>query len=134
MLLGKLARLQTRSKTSFAASSKIPALDADPKIKHSSMKNFPAQLNHCKSKSSARTHMCLYAAAQSVFVMRHPLPAVFNTCSHAPVDDILAGNSSLSIPSLTLLPFGADRFSMTRTDPLGFGLTIMPLIFAAAGN
>jgi hypothetical protein len=76
----------------------------------------------------------MYAAAQSVFVMRQPLPAVFSTCSHAPVDGIFAGNSSLSIPSLTLRPFGADRFSMTLTDPFGLGLTIMPLIFAAAGN
>jgi hypothetical protein len=131
---GKLARLHTRSNTSFATSSKIPALEADPKIRQSSLKYLPAQLNHCRSVSSNLTQMCLYAAAQSVLVMRQPLPALSSTRNQAPVDDILAGNSSLLIPSFTLLPFGADRFKITLTEPFGFGRTIMPLIFAESGT
>jgi hypothetical protein len=118
----------------LAASSKIPALDTAPKTRHNSLKNFPAQLNHCSFKSSVLTQMCLYAAAQSVFAIQQPLPAAFSTCSHAAVEDIFAGNSSLFIPSFTLLPFGADKFRITLTEPLGFGLTMIPLTFASAGT
>ena len=128
------ARLHTRSSTTFAASSKMPALDALPKMRHSSTKNFPPHSNHCSGMSSSRTVTCLYALAQSVLVIQAPTPALFSTVTHAAVDDMTAGNSSADIPSLTDIPLGADKFRMILADPLGFFLTIMPLIFAPAGT
>jgi hypothetical protein len=63
-------------------------------------------------------------------MIRQPLPARSSTSSHAAVDDIFAGKSSLLIPSFTLFPFGADKFNITLTDPFGLGRTMMPLTFA----
>jgi hypothetical protein len=83
--------------------------------------------------SSFLTAKCLYALAQSNFTRRHLRPALSRTESHFCVEDIVVGNSSLSMPSLTLLPLGADRFKMIHADPLGFCLHIMPFTFELAG-
>jgi hypothetical protein len=55
------------------------------------------------------------------------------TFSHSPVDDIEVGKSSLLIPSFTHVPSGEAKFRMILAVPLGFGLHIMPLIFALSG-
>ena len=59
ILLSNFAIRITMSSTIFAKSSKMPALEALPKIRHNSLKNFPAQLNHCRSVSSSLTAICL---------------------------------------------------------------------------
>ena len=56
------------------------------------------------------------------------------TFSHFFVDDILAGNLLLSIPSLTQFPSGDDMFRIILTEPFGFGRHIIPLTFAASGT
>jgi len=62
-----------------------------------------------------------------------PLPTAANTLNHLPVEDMVAGKSAKSIPSFTDWPAGADRFSMIRTEPFGFGRVIMPLTFTSGG-
>ena len=56
---GKFAKRHTSSSTTLAPSSNIPALDLAPKIRHSSLKYFPAHWNHCRSVSSPLTGICL---------------------------------------------------------------------------
>jgi hypothetical protein len=85
-------------------------------------------------KLSVLTAMCLYAAAQSTFAMMQPLPALSKTDIHLAVDDIDVGNSSATMPSLTLNPRGADRFRIIRAVPFGFILHMTPLIFAFFGR
>ena len=134
MSLGNFDTASAKSSTTFANLSYSPGLDAVPNTRHSSTKNIPSQLNHCRTLSAARTLMCLYASAQSAFVIKHPLPALFSTAIHFAVEDITVGKSPASIPSFTDFPSGADMFSITLTAPLGFGLHIIPLTLACAGT
>ncbi len=63
----------------FAMASKMPALLAEPKMRHSSAKKRPNHENHCKSKSEWWTAICLYASAQSTLQKEQPIPALLRT-------------------------------------------------------
>ena len=50
------------------------------------------------------------------------------------VEDMVVGKSLLSMPSFTAKPLGELKFKIILTDPLGFGLVIIPLNFADGGT
>jgi hypothetical protein len=76
----------------------------------------------------------LYADAQSIFIMWQCLPALSKTSNHLPVEDMVAGNKSLSMPSFTHPPLGAERLRIILAVPFGFNRHIMPLNLAFAGR
>ena len=75
----------------------------------------------------------LVGISQSILHIFALRPARCKALSHFVVDDIMVGNSSLSIPSFTQLPNGELRLRMILTEPFGFGLVIMPFTLAVAG-
>ena len=71
-LVGNLALVATMCTTSFASLSKIPALLAQPKMRQSSLKPLPSQVNHWRLVSLRLTAICLYASAQSILQILAP--------------------------------------------------------------
>jgi hypothetical protein len=67
-------------------------------------------------------------------MIRAPLPAFSRAANQRLVEDMDVGNCLLSMPSLTQLPDGEEKFKIILAEPFGFCLHIMPLILASAGR